>query len=168
MPTREPHILPNNNPEVTLQNAIVRHLQSVLRGSPHASFLLKNFGLDIAIFIKQNAICYQKFFELKAYVGHRNNAINVGTGGRQIDILLLPDNRLILLDASVRWILANAEKRRGEKRYAIFDCTKAKQAIIGDVARGRHNNLRVSDFNQSLITWKQLCIQIEQFVLAAP
>ena len=37
---------------------------------------------------------------------------------------------------------------------------------MGGVARGKQNNLRISAFEQNLVDWVQLQIQIQQFLLA--
>jgi hypothetical protein len=64
----------------------------------------------------------------------------------------------------VRWVLADARHKPGERRYAIFSCARAKAAVMGGARRDKNNNLRVSDFADELVTWDALLDQLRSFL----
>jgi hypothetical protein len=166
--TPEPEIIKHENPEQTLQHSLILEIRSLFNQSKADYFLIEGFGLDIAIFTKRNEVSYSRFLELKAFVGNRPGGVGIGTSkgrGAQIDLLLLPASELQLADAFMRWVLVDGTLPKGSPRYAYFTCTQASKAVMGKVARGKQNNLRVSYFQKHLITWDQLSDELLHFLL---
>src|SRR5579859_1349998 len=156
-------------PEERFQSAIVAVMRDVLNASGQKFVLLEGFGLDIAIFIATPYGSIARFIEVKAFGAQRMGGVGFGNGrgvGAQVDLLLTHDNCLSLLDPIVRWTYVDATREIGSKRYCLFTCEKAKVGAMGGVARGKQNNLRISAFEQNLVDWVQLQIQIQQFLLA--
>jgi hypothetical protein len=53
-------------------------------------------------------------------------------------------------------VLVDALRPHGTPRYAFFDCSLAREAAMGGVAKGKQNNLRLSTFASRLVTWDVL------------
>jgi hypothetical protein len=122
-------------------------------------FILEQFGLDIAVFLKFNSNTSICFFELKAFKGSRQGGVGFGNGrGKkpQVDLLLIDDSRLSIADSFIRWILVDARMSAGEKRYVFFDNMQAKNSAMGGVSKSKHNNFRVNALMQNAITWDEL------------
>lgn len=106
------------------------------------------------------------FFELKAFVGSRQGGGfgNQKGEGSQVDLLLLGNSQLSLANQFIRWLLVDGTRPKESSRFAIFDNNEAKNAAMGDVRRGKQNNLRVNDLMKSAITWTQLIESIRTFI----
>ena len=170
---QEPNIIQGSNPEDTFQAAVVKELKKFLEekkinGTLEEYFILKNFGLDIAIFMKwSDGQVTARFFEFKAFVGSRPDGVGFGNQkgeGVQVDLLLLGNSQLSLANQFIRWILVDGTRPRGLSRFAIFDNNEAKNAAMGGVSRGKQNNLRVKYLMKNAITWTQLIESIKTFI----
>jgi hypothetical protein len=167
--TPKPDIVQYKSPERALQRSIVAEVKSLLDQVNIKNFVLEGFGLDIAVFIKQDEVARTRFFELKAFVGGGAGGVGIGNGegrGAQVDLLLVPPSELLVAEPSVRWILGMGTIPKGAARYCIFTCTQAKRAVMGKVSRGKQNNLRIADFQDSLIRWDELPGSLHDFLLA--
>lgn len=168
MLTPEPVIIKGQDPELSLHNAIVAEVRRLLTQAGVKFLLLEEFGLDIAVFIQRDSRNYARFIEVKAFVGSRGGGVGFGNGtgkGSQVDLLLHSPQELQIVDSSIRWILGMGAIPAGSPRYAMFTNTQAKKASMGGVARGKQNNLRVSDFQKQLITWDDLSKILYRFLL---
>jgi len=170
---QEPDIIQGSNPEDTFQEAIVGELRNFLaekkaNGTLAEYFILEKFGVDIAIFMRlPNGHFTVRFFELKAFVGSRQGGVGFGDQkgkGVQVDLLLLGNSQLSLANQFIRWVLMDGTRPRGSRRFAIFDNNEAKNAAMGNVRRGKQNNLRVNDLMRNAITWSQLIESIRAFI----
>src|SRR3990170_2593893 len=166
---QEPDIIQGSNPEDTLQAAVAEVFKKFLadkksNGTLAEYFILEKFGLDIAIFMRlPNGHFTARFFELKAFVGSRQGGVGFGNQrgeGTQVDLLLLENSQLSLANQFIQWILVDGTRPRGSSRFAILDNNEAKNAAMGDVRRGKQNNLRVNDLMKNGITWTQLAESI--------
>lgn len=167
MATPEPEMSEGNR-ERSLHDALVKEIHSVLQSAGVGYVLLKGFGLDIAVFVQKGQKDYARFLEVKVYADQRPGAVGVGNGrgkGSQVDLLIHPEPALKVTDPSIRWVLGMASLPKGSPRYAFFSSTRAKAAIMNEVARGKQNNLRVSDFQHELVPWHTLCVELCQFML---
>jgi hypothetical protein len=111
---------------------------------PGSYLLLENFGLDIALLIGDNKQTRTRFLELKAFVGSRAGGVGFGNGrgrGAQVDLLLQPDTQLEIANGAIRWLLVDWTRPPGTRRYVVFTSMQAKRAAMGQVARGKQNNL---------------------------
>jgi hypothetical protein len=172
--TQEPDISQTTqNPETLLQKAITEELKDILQQGkatePSAEyFILSSFGLDLAVFVQWQDQSSTRFLELKAFVGHRPGGVGFGDGkgeGHQVDLLLLDDNRLRLADKFIRWVIWDATKPYGTARFAILDNSSAKQHVMGDVTRGKQNNIRLSSLMSTSVTWDDLSKALQAFLL---
>ena len=154
-------------PESEFEAAVADACKGILASAGLRYGLLPRFGLDIALLIEHPSGARWRFLEAKAFFGQRMGGVPVGNdkgGGRQLDMLLLPDSELTLADGSVRWVLADALRAPGEPRYAMFSSTRAKAAIMAGARRNKNNNLRISAFAGEFITWRCLIGEIEKFL----
>lgn len=165
----EPEFSQVKNPEQSLQAALVTAVRSLLKQSGADFILLEEFGLDIAAFIQQGSRDYVRMIEVKAFVGSRPGAVGIGNNrgrGSQVDLLAHPLEGLRIVDWSIRWVLGMGTLPRGSARYAVFTSAQAKKAVMGDgAARGKQNNLRVSDFEDELVTWDSLLTSLAEFLI---
>ena len=156
----EPDVIKGYAPEETFHRAIKNEVEEILNcmksnGSLSEYFILDKFGLDLAIFMKRfDSGSTVRFFELKAFDLDKGG---VGFGNRrgegsQVDLLLLPEQQLILADEFIRWMLVDGTKPKGTRRYAIFSSREAKSATMGGVKRGKQNNLRVNQLMRNAVT----------------
>lgn len=171
---QEPDIIQGSNPEKTFQKSIVCVLRKFLNkrkceGTLVEYYILENFGLDIAIFMKwKNNQFTVRFFEVKAFVGSRLNGVGFGNQkgkGAQVDLLLLEESQLDLANQFVRWIMVNGQKRKGTKRFIFFNSGQAKKAAMCGVKKGKQNNFRVKDLMKNSIKWHELIQEIERFLM---
>lgn len=168
MTAPEPDITQGKNPEAQLHNATVAEVHYLLRQAGATFILIEKFGLDVGIFIEHDGRTYTRFIEVKAFVGSRAGGVGFGNGkgeGPQVDLLLHSPSELSIVDSSVLWLLGLGNQPKGSARYAVFTSIGAKKAAMGDVQRGKQNNLRVADFRSQLITWAQVTNALHQFVL---
>lgn len=133
-------------------------------------FILKEFGLDIAVFVQRHGYSITRFFELKFYKKARTNAVGFGNGegeGRQVDLLLLEKNKLFIAEQSIRWILCNGTMDIDTERYVLFNNQQALNAVMGDgVQRGQQNNFNVNNLmNRNAINWCELSYRIENILI---
>jgi len=170
---QEPDIIQGSNPEDTFQEAVVRALKQNMEekkshGTLSEYFILEKFGLDISIFIKwPNGYFTVRLFELKAFVGSRQGGVGFGNQkgeGTQVDLLLLKNSQLNLANQFIRWILVDGTRPKGSSRFVIFDNKETKNTAMGDVKRGKQNNLRVNDLMKDAIIWTQLIESIKTFI----
>lgn len=155
--------------EARLQRALIGEIRRFIGDSNRSWAIIESFGLDVAAFCGDHGFPQAKFLELKAYVGNR--AGGVGFQGRQVDLLWNTEaNRsrsaeeLKVFDSSVRWVLAHGLKPLGSPRYAIFTCLDAQNAAMGGVRPNKQNNLKISAFDNSLVTWEVLNTRIRSFL----
>jgi len=133
--------------------------------------ILKEFGLDVAIFIKMPERFLFKCIELKVY---KPSSGRIGVGnqrgeGRQIDILLLNADELALLDVFCGWILADSSRETGTSRYVFCTNSDVREHIMGQVQRGKQNNISPRIFDKTkLLTWDGLSIELEKFLTSWP
>ena len=172
---QEPDLDDGPTPERAFQNVLKKEIISILEkkkadGQLFEYSLFESFGLDFVIFLKRNSNeCSTKFFELKAFMGHRQGGVGFGNGqgrGAQVDILLQKSEQLAFLNHFMRWILVDGTKERGTSRYAIFDNNHAKKAAMGIVQRGKQNNFRISDLMTKPFRWEKLSKEIEVFLFS--
>ncbi len=164
------------DPEKTFHGTLLRAIDKTLRDDMERNliegyFILDEFGLDIAVFIEpKDGIITSKFLELKAFVGQRPNGVGFGNRngeGIQVTLLLLDEAQLKLADQVIRWILVDGTKPKGEPRYFIFNNTTAKKVTMGNVSRGKQNNLNIKRLYESVpsITWEELLEAVETFLI---
>ncbi len=165
---QEPDFKKNQKPEDVLQKSIVDCISHKMKQTDVKYILLEKFGFDIGMFINNKNIYYFKSFEIKAFVGQRMGGIGFGNQkgkGPQVDLLILPLEKLKFVRPMVRWIIGNGLFPLGSPRYVFLDSEKAKNSAMREVARNKQNNFRMSAFENSYITWNQLCKEIENFLL---
>ena len=166
--TPEPDIVQGLNPESALHRAVVSEVHRVLVQNGARFILVEKFGLDIGVFVQHNGKEYARFIEIKAFVGSRAGGVGFGNSrgdGPQVDILIQPTTKLAILDDMVLWLLGMGNLPKGRPRYAMFSSVDAKKAAMGTVQRGKQNNLRVSDFQNTLVTWEQVADELRKFLL---
>lgn len=166
--TEEPYIQ-SPEPERKLQDAIRAEIEAMLKHkkSLRDFFILPNFGLDFAVFMKWANRSTVRFLECKAFVGSRQGGIGFGNQrgeGTQVDLLLLKSSQLALSDQFCRWILVDGTRPIGSARFAIFSNTQARNATMGGVRRGKQNNLRVKTLMADAISWDELSQALESFL----
>lgn len=130
--------------------------------------ILEGFGLDIVVFIQKEERHFVKFIEVKTFVGSRGGGVGFGNGsgrGSQVDLLISAMSEPSITEPHIRWVLGNGSLPKGSARYAIFTTSQANEASMGGVARGKQNNHRVSDFQYKMISWEDLVLRIDQFLL---
>jgi hypothetical protein len=167
MITAEPNILQGQNPEASLQTAIVAEVRQILDQAGITYILIERFGLDIGVFIRKGGIDYARFIELKAFVGSRMGGVGFGNNrgeGPQVDLLLNSPSDLAILDSSVLWILGFGNRPLGSPRYSLFTSVQAKKASMGVVNRGKQNNLRINDLMNSLVRWTEVSSALCEFL----
>lgn len=174
--TSEPDFVKFASPEETLRQAVMSEITELLSSKKNAHeekpleefFVLTNFGLDIAVFMKWPVSSEVRLLEIKAFVGSRQGGVGIGNQkghGNQIDLLLLPGRHLALADQLARWILGDGTRPKGSPRYVIFSNTKARDSAMGGVRRGKQNNLRVSSLFENGLTWDELSGRLDSFLL---
>ncbi len=171
---QEPDIRQGSNPEETFRKAVIEAIRNLLKqkridGSLVEYFILQNFGLDIAVFMKwwPNNRFTVRFFELKAFVGSRQGGVGFGNPqgkGPQVDILLLKNSQLNLANQFIRWLLVDGTMSKGSRRFVIFDNIKAKEAAMGEVRRGKQNNFRINDLVSNAKNWNDFLKELEEFL----
>lgn len=172
----EPDVVKGKNPEKTFHSILREAVEETLRNSKERNlieeyFVLDEFGLDIAVFIEpKGGSIISKFLELKAFVGQRPSGVGFGNNkglGTQIDLLLLDDSQLKLADRVIRWILVDGRKPKGTDRYFIFNSAIAREAVMGNVSRGKQNNLNVNRLYELVfpMTWGELLRAVEEFLI---
>lgn len=172
--TTEPDISRSSrNPHSMFKDAIVKELEEILKQTKLSQalveyFVLTEFGLDVAVFMQWPNRLSLRMLELKAFVGSRQGGVGFGNGkgeGPQVDLLLLGNTRLHLADQYIRWILVDGTKPSGTKRFTIFDNSRAKSEAMGDVSRGKQNNLRISPLMTGAVTWDDLSRELQSFLM---
>jgi hypothetical protein len=164
---RPVHVEPNTvYPEVEFEAALVALVESFSRIHP-ASSVLRRFGLDIAVCMKDGALTRLALIEAKSYNGQRLGGIGFGNGrgeGPQVDILLQSPGQLATLDAHIRWAIADAKQPPGAARYALLTCTEAREAVMGHVSRGKQNNFSVARLKSKSMDWSVFCDRLARFL----
>ena len=166
---------PELQSEESLRNKVRREVESILcalklDGKVTRYVILEDFGLDLAAFIETSKHFLFKCIELKVY---KPSSGRIGVGnqrgeGRQVDILLLDADRLALLNIFCRWILADSSRDIGTPRYVFCTSSDVKRHVMGQVRRGKQNNINPRIFNRvKLLTWDDLSIELEKFLLSA-
>jgi len=171
----EPDIETGLRPEETFQAAIKEGVrlaldQLISNGTLGQYFILEKFGLDIAVFLRwQDNSVSAKFLEMKAFVGSRQGGVGFGNGkgeGPQVELLLLDSGKLGVADRFVRWVLVDGTKEKGIERYTIFDSNQARRSAMGQVTKGKQNNLRVQELMRDAMTWNKLLNEIRVFLMS--
>lgn len=171
----EPDIKQHSDPEETFREAVIEALRNFLEqkkaeGTLIEYFILEDFGLDIAVFMKwSDNRSTVRFFELKAFVGSRQGGVGFGDSrgrGPQVDLLLHKDPQLDLANKFIRWLLVIGTKPKGKDRFVIFDNIQAKNAAMGGVKRGKQNNFRISSLEKNAMTWDKLLEKLEEFLVS--
>ena len=170
---QEPNIRKGSHLEETFRKAVIEALENLLdqkriAGSLVDYFILQDFGLDIAVFIKwPNNRFTVRFLELKAFVGSSQGGVKFGDQqgkGPQVDILLLKNSQLNLANQFIRWLLVDGTKAKGDRRFIIFDNIQAKNAAMGKVRRGKQNNFRMKTLVNNATTWDNFLKELEDFL----
>jgi len=171
----EPDVEQAKQPEEIFRRAVIRVIKNILERKKEKNslieyFILQNFGLDIAVFMKwSDNRSTVRFFELKAFVGSRQGGVGFGDSrgrGPQVDLLLLKNSQLDLANKFIRWLLVIGTKPKGKDRFVIFDNIQAKNATMGGVKRGKQNNFRISYLEKNAITWKKFLEKLEEFLVS--
>lgn len=165
-------IMQKSKPEEIFQTALTEEIKMIMEKKKKENevldyFMLKGYGLDIAVFVKRNNGSNIYFIEVKAFVGSRPNGVGFGNQkgeGSQIDLLLLEDNLLSLANDFARWVLVDGTKSKGQNRYVFFDCKEAKKVTMNGVRRGKQNNFNVNVLMREAINWYDLSMQIDSFL----
>ena len=120
----EPDVEQAKQPEEIFRRAVIRVIKNILERKKEKNslieyFILQNFGLDIAVFMKwSDNRSTVRFFELKAFVGSRQGGVGFGDSrgrGPQVDLLLHEDQQLDLANKFIRWLLVIGTKPKGER-----------------------------------------------------
>jgi hypothetical protein len=154
-------------PESTFESAVLDAVRDLVSESGCSCLVVPRFGLDLAFFLGNDDHTYARFLEAKVYAAGRPGGVGFGTPkgeGPQVELLLCPERQLHLIDKTVRWVLADATRTPGTERYAFFDCRRAKAAAMGEVRKGKQNNLRMSALQDCFMTWSQLVEQLRRFL----
>jgi hypothetical protein len=126
-------------------------VRDILRTSGKRHSILPKFGLDLDTFISDGSGSYARFVEVNSYNAARTGGVGFANNpgrGPQVDILLSPEGDIGVVDETVRWVLADATLGVGDKRSAFFDCSAARAAAMGGVAREKQNNLSISKLSK--------------------
>jgi hypothetical protein len=154
-------------PEAVFEAAVIEVVRDLVRELGCDCVVVPRFGLDVALFLGNEGHTYSRFLEVKVYAAGRPGGVGFGTPagqGPQVELLLCSEKDLALLDTSVRWILADATRQPGTKRYALFDCRRAKAAAMGEVRKAKQNNLKISAIQDCFVTWNELVSQLREFL----
>lgn len=160
----EPSVI---TPESVFEAAVIEVVRDLVRDLGCRCVVIPRFGLDVALFLGSAGHTYSRFLEAKVYAAGRAGGVGFGTPGGQgpqVELLLCSEKDLALLDTSVRWILGDATRQQGSKRYALFDCRRAKAAAMGEVRKGKQNNLRMSAIQDCFVAWTDLVAQLREFL----
>ena len=139
MRTPEPVLKEASHPEEPLHDSVVAEVHRILQAAGCTYALVEHFGLDVGIFVRREQSSQSRFLELKAFAGSRPGGVGFGNQkgkGPQVDLLLHSNDELGIADESVRWILINWLCPAGERRYAIFTCSRAKGSGHGRCEEG--------------------------------
>lgn len=156
-------------PEAVFEAAIVEAVHHLVGEVSCRCVVVPKFGLDIALFLQDDGGAYARFLEAKVYAAGRPGGVGFGAPngrGPQVEILLCSEENLAVLDNAVRWVFADATRAPGSPRYAFVDCRRARAAAMGQVAKGKQNNFRVSALADSFVTWPDLVAELRQFLFA--
>lgn len=154
-------------PESEFEKALGPLFDAAIRGST-AAVVVPKFGLDFAVFIREQSRCRAVFVEAKAYGGQRQGGVGFGNGrgeGPQVEILLSGD--VAILDEYVRWAFVDATLPLGTARYALLDCSEAKAAVMGAVAKGKQNYFRLSAVRPHFVGWRVFAEKLVAFLAMA-
>jgi hypothetical protein len=125
-------------------------------------------GLDIAAEMLSPAGSQPEFIEIevKSFKNQRQGGVGFGTakGGRQVDLLLSNANELEILDRQVRWAFADATRLPGAPRYALLNCSEARNAAMAGVMRGKQNNFSMSALKAHWTVWPVFCEDLRVFL----
>lgn len=152
-------------PESKFEAALTRLIHSCDFGG--AAVIVQKFGLDLAVFVNtaNGPRCF--FIEAKSNGGQRQGGVGFGNGrgeGPQVELLLCSEDQLVVLDTCVRWAMVDATMSVGADRYALLNCTEARGAAMGGVARGKQNNFRLSALRPRLVSWSAFCSDLTTFL----
>jgi hypothetical protein len=156
-------------PESVFEAAVLDAVKTLVARRGCKCLVVPRFGLDLALFLEGDGRTYARFLEAKVYAAGRPGGVGFGSPkgeGPQVELLLCPEPDLGLLDSDIRWILADATRREGSARYAMFDCRRAKAAAMGEVRKGKQNNLRLSALDNCFVTWPHLVEELDAFLFA--
>jgi len=164
--TPEPQVV---TPESAFEEAIVDAVRDLVREARCGCVVVPKFGLDVALFIGTERGAFARFLEVKVYAAGRLAGVGFGTpggAGPQVELLLNTDSDLRIVDDTIRWVLADATRPRGSARYALFDSRAARAAAMGEVRRGKQNNLRIGALAKGYMPWTDLLQELRRFLFA--
>jgi hypothetical protein len=154
-------------PESEFERALAPLFDAGLRGC-RTAVVVPRFGLDFAVFVQDNGPSRLIFVEAKSYNGQRQGGVGFGNGrgdGPQVEILL--SDQLAIVDEHVRWAFADATQSKGADRYALLNCSEARAAVMGVVAKGKQNNFRLSALKPHFVGWGVFSKRLLEFFAAA-
>lgn len=154
-------------PERVFEASILEAVRELTKEVNCNCLVVPKFGLDLAFFFGRGERTYVRFIEAKVYAAGRPGGVGFGSPkgeGPQVELLLCPVDDLGLLDTAVRWVLADATRPPGTARYALFDCRLAKAAAMGEVRKGKQNNLRIAALQHCFVTWPKLLEELHRFL----
>lgn len=154
-------------PEAEFEGALLDLIRSILESIP-GSVVVPRFGLDLAVFIPTVPASKALFIEAKSYGAQRQGGVGFGNGrgdGPQVSLLLAQDAGLTLLDRHTRWAFVDATQSIGSARYALISSSQAHAAAMGQISRGKQNNLRMSALRPHLVAWQAFAEQLRTFLL---
>ncbi len=168
MPAPEPELRSGLDAEEVLRRAVIAEIHTMLTQAHIRYILLESFGLDVAVFAQCDDNSYARFIEVKAFIGGRPGGLRAGShrdASSQVNRLLRDPVNLPIIDSFVRWILGVGTEPIGAPRYAFFTSVQARGAVIVSMERDNEDNLRVSTFQNNLVTWEELLAQLKEFLL---
>jgi len=154
-------------PESIFQAAVVSVCRDLLRASGRQYVMLESFGLDIAMFITEGADTVVRLVEVKVYASGRPGGVGFGNQkgqGPQVDLLLSAASDLKPLKRTIAWAYADATRPIGSARYALCEPLVVQSAAMGNVARGKQNNIRVSALQDHLVMWPLFFDRLSSFL----
>jgi hypothetical protein len=136
------------------------------------SVVMRGFGLDIAVFLRERGGPALRLIEVKAFSPHHGRCgFGHGKGGNQVRLLWdetldtpRPAGSLDVLDHSIRWVIGHRGRSIGDPRYAFLTCTEVQNAASGGVRAGKYNNIRLTELNWW--NWSELEQRMKTFLSA--
>lgn len=152
--------------EKDFQAAINDMLKEYFAQQSSNFFTVEKFGLDLAIFSKQDV----KFIEVKVFT-LANGRVGIGdkNGGNQIGLLRGQQDSKIDTEKYVRWALCDASEKKGERRFYIFsnrDIIEKKLFMGNQIENGKQNNLEMDKIKKELqpYRWLEFCKELQNFL----
>jgi hypothetical protein len=70
-----------------------------------------------------------------------------------------------MVDNHVRWAFVNAPEPYGSERFALVTSSKASEAVMGRVEKGKQNNFSIEKLSAHWKTWDAFCTDLAAFPL---